>query len=187
MRPGTVSIRSSVSGSVVIWQVIKDVMMKKAVDTQDEENLRTEYSALCANINQLASFRFTLIGFYVAAIGLISSGGSGVDKFLMLLWISLCFWILELRNRALLSNMAERGTQIEREYWGYRGKQAYEPFISHWSKIRPAEDKNAGSPPPREVVSVLFFNVRLPVSHTLGLDLLFMGVMVYAAVRLFNP
>ncbi|MBI5953305.1 MAG: hypothetical protein HY865_16745 [Chloroflexi bacterium] len=161
--------------------------MKKAIDEQDEANLRTEYSAICANLNQLASFRFTLVGFYVAAIGLISSGGLGNDKFILLLWVSLCFWILELRNRGLHSSMAERGSQIEREYWGYQGKRSYEPFISRWSRIKPLVDKNAGEPPSRGKVKILFFNVKLPVSHTLGLDLLFLGVMVYSAIRLINP
>ena len=161
--------------------------MKKAIDAQDEANLRTEYSAICANLNQLASFRFTLVGFYVAAIGLISSGSLGNDKFILLLWVSLCFWILELRNRSLHSNIAERGAQIEREYWGYQGKRAYEPFISHWSRIKPIDDKNAGNPPSRDKVKILFFNFKLPVSHTMGLDLLFMGVMVYSAIRLITP
>jgi hypothetical protein len=161
--------------------------MKKAIDAQDEENLRTEYSAICANLNQLASFRFTLVGFYVAAIGLISSGGLGNDKFFLLLWVSLCFWILELRNRGLHSNMAERGAQIERKYWGYQGKRAYEAFISRWSRIEPSDDKSAGDPPARDEVRVFRFSVRLPVSHTLGLDLLFIGVMVYSAIRILNP
>jgi hypothetical protein len=161
--------------------------MKKTIEATDEANLRTEYSAICANLNQLASFRFTLVGFYVAAIGLISSGSLGNDKFILLLWVSLCFWILELRNRSLHSNMAERGSQIEREYWGYQGKKAYEPFISHWSRIKPITDKNAGAPPSRDKTRILFFNIGLPVSHTFGLDLLFLGVMAYSAIRIFHP
>jgi hypothetical protein len=161
--------------------------MKKGLDEKDEANLRTEYAAICTNLNQLASFRFTLVGFYVAAIGLISSGSLGNDKYILLLWLSFCFWILELRNRGLHSNMAERGAQIEREYWGYQGKRAYEPFISHWSRIKPINDKTAGEPPLIDKIRVLFFNVKLPVSHTIGLDLLFIGVMVYSVIRLLNP
>ena len=164
----------------------KDVNMTKSLDPQDEANLRTEYSAICANLNQLASFRFTLVGFYVAAIGLIFSADTGTDKFFLLLWISLCFWILELRNRGLHSNMTARGAQIERDYWGYKGKRAYEPFISRWSRIEPRGDKNAGEPPARDEVRFLFFDVRLPVSHTLGLDLLFLGVMIYSVIRMIS-
>ena len=159
--------------------------MNETITTSSESNLRAEYSAICDNLNQLASFRFTLVGFYVAAMGLIVSGNPSKDKFILMLWISLCFWILELRNRGLHSNMAERGMQIEREYWGYKGKRAYEPFISHWGKKKPLDDSEASEPPRRDAVRMLFWNLNLPVSHTLGLDLLFLGLIVYSALRLF--
>ena len=161
--------------------------MGKTIDESKEGNLRIEYSALCSNLNQLASFRFTLVGFYVAAIGLLSSTNLGKDKFILLLWISFCFWILELRNRNLHSNITERGVQIEREYWGYEGEQAYEPFISHWSRKKPIGSTNAKKPPSIGKVHVLFFNIELPVSHTLGLDLLFLGIIIYSIVRLIIP
>jgi hypothetical protein len=158
--------------------------MNEATATSHENNLRTEYSAICSNLNQLASFRFMLVGFYVTALGLIVRGSPGRDKFLLMLWISLCFWILELRNRGLHSNMTERAMQIEREHWGYRGKRVYEPFISHWNKKRPLDDSEASEPPGRDTVRILFWNLKLPVSHTLGLDLLFLGVIVYSAMSL---
>jgi hypothetical protein len=47
--------------------------MDAITGTTEEKNVQTEYEAICANLNQLASFRFTLIGFYVAAMGLMSS------------------------------------------------------------------------------------------------------------------
>ena len=53
--------------------------------TTKEDNIRTEYEAICANLNQLASFRFTLIGFYVAAMGFMSSASPGRDKFILML------------------------------------------------------------------------------------------------------
>jgi hypothetical protein len=151
-----------------------------------EDDVRTEYSALCANLNHLASFRFALVGFYIATLGLITSGNLSGEKFALMLWVSLCFWILELRNRGLLNNMAERGCQIEHEFWGYKGERAYEPFISHWSRRKPLNDPKAGAVPPRDAVQILFFKLRLPVSHTLGLDLLFLGVMVYSIIRLLG-
>src|SRR5437899_1003987 len=58
-----------------------DDSMGELPNEQQAENLRTEYEAICRNLNQLASFRFTLVGFYVAAIGLIGSGTAGHDKF----------------------------------------------------------------------------------------------------------
>jgi hypothetical protein len=159
--------------------------VNETISASDKANLRIEYSAICGNLNQLASFRFNLVGFYVTALGLIASGQPSRDKFLLMLWISLCFWILELRNRGLHTNMAERGMQIEREYWGYGGKRAYEPFISHWRKRKPRDDSEASEPPSRDNVRILFWNLRLPVSHTVGLDLLFLGVIVYSSLRLF--
>jgi hypothetical protein len=152
----------------------------------NEKNIETEYKAICANLNQLASFRFTLIGFYVAAMGLIAAANPGKDKFALMLWISLCFWILELRNRGLHTNMSDRGMQIEREYWGYKGERIYEPFISHWNQKTPVGDSEV-SKPNKESVKFLFWKTRLPdfVSHSLGLDLLFLGVIVYSIVQLW--
>lgn len=160
--------------------------MDTKTDTSDAQNIRTEYSAICENLNQLASFRFTLVGFYVAALGLIVSGSPSKDKFILILWISLCFWILELRNRGLHTNMTDRGMQIERQHWGYKGEKAYEPFISHWRRKKPSDDPKAPQPPARDAVQVLFLKLRLPVSHTLGLDLLFWGAIVYSVFQLLT-
>ena len=163
--------------------------MEKPNELSNEKNIETEYKAICANLNQLASFRFTLIGFYVAAMGLIAAANPGEDKFALMLWISLCFWILELRNRGLHTNMSDRGMQIEREYWGFKGKRAYEPFISHWSKKPPTNDSEAYkiSKPAKESVKFLFWKIKLPnfISHSLGLDLLFLGVIVYSIIRIW--
>jgi hypothetical protein len=156
--------------------------------TTKEDNVRTEYEAICANLNQLASFRFTLIGFYVAAMGFMSSASAGRDKFILMLWIIICFWILELRNRGLHTNMSDRGMQIERDHWGYRGKRAYEPFISHWRKEKPVDDPEADEPSElnKDSVKLFVWEARLPslVSHSLGLDLLFSGAIIYSVVRL---
>jgi hypothetical protein len=164
--------------------------MDAIAETAEEKNIRTEYEAICANLNQLASFRFTLIGFYVAAIGLISSASPGRDKFIMMLWISMCFWILELRNRGLHTNMSDRGMQIERDYWGYKGKRAYEPFISHWRKEKPVNDPEAAEPSKlnKDSVKLFVWNAKLPslASHSLGLDLLFSGVIIYSIVGLLT-
>lgn len=164
--------------------------MDAITETPDEKNIRTEYNAICANLNQLASFRFTLVGFYVAAMGLIAAANPGKDRFILMLWISLCFWILELRNRGLHTNMSDRGMQIEREYWGYTGKKAYEPFISHWRKEKPINDPEAIEPSElhKESVKLFFWKTKLPdfVTHSLGLDLLFLGVICYSVVRLLT-
>jgi len=77
---------------------------------------------------------------------------------------------------------------MERDYWGYRGKKAYEPFISHWRKEKPANDSEADetSKLDRDFVKPFVWRAKLPsfASHSLGLDLLFLGVIVYSVVRL---
>jgi hypothetical protein len=160
------------------------ILVQKLANPSNEENIRTEYSAICSNLNQLASFRFNLVGFYLVGIGFIASGSPNRGTYILLIWISICFWVLELRNRGLHTNMAERGAQIEREYWGYQGDRLYEPFISHWSKQPPKNDPEASEPHLADTVRILFWTVKMPVSHTLGLDLLFLGVIVYSIVRL---
>ena len=37
------------------------------------DNLRAEYAAVSAKLNQLPSFRFALAGFYVAGVGVVAS------------------------------------------------------------------------------------------------------------------
>jgi hypothetical protein len=84
--------------------------------------------------------------------------------------------------------MSERGVQIEREYWGYSGERAYEPFISHWSKQPPTHDLKARDipKPAQETVKFLFWKIKLLdfMSHSLGLDLLFLGVIIYSIIQL---
>jgi len=55
--------------------------MDTMTETLEEKNIRTWYGAICANLDQLASFRFILIGFYVTAMGLISSASPGKVHF----------------------------------------------------------------------------------------------------------
>lgn len=147
--------------------------------TVTEENIRTEYAALTTYGNQVASYRFTLVGFYTATIGLMMSSGDHLsnEKLILLLWLSIALWLLELRNRVLLFNLTERGVQIERSYWGYRGSRAYEPFICHQQK------------PGHDYTKLFIWDWKLPrkfLSHSFALDLMYFGVIVFAVCRLFT-
>jgi hypothetical protein len=159
--------------------------MRNEINKINEENIRAEYAALNSYGNQVVSFRFTLVGFYLAFIGLIMTGSPSVGKAFLILWLSIVLWILELRNRALLSNLSERGMQIERDYWGYSGSKAYDAFISHQNKVEPLNDPEAGEPPGLDYTKILFWRLRLPVSHTLALDLMYLGVILYTIIQLF--
>jgi hypothetical protein len=161
--------------------------MDEVKSRANEENIRTEYTALNSYGSLVVSFRFTLVGFFVAAVGLIAAVDFTKEKAALLLWLSIVLWLLELRNRSLLSNLSERSMQIERQYWGYRGLRAYDPFVSHQNKLKPDDDPDAGDPPGPDSTKILFWRVRLKIiSHTIALDLLYLGVIGYTIYKLFS-
>ena len=87
---------------------------------QDPENLRAEYSALSAYFNTVVTFRFTTLGFYLAAVALICGGEApSRSRAFVLLVITVSLYLVELRNRTLYKNLSDRAMQIEREGWGY--------------------------------------------------------------------
>ncbi|MFC1635197.1 hypothetical protein ACFL5Z_10165 [Planctomycetota bacterium] len=43
-------------------------------DKPDPNDIRSEYAALSSFHNSVVSYRFTLLGFFVAAVGIILSG-----------------------------------------------------------------------------------------------------------------
>lgn len=143
--------------------------------TDKKENIRTEYLALNAYGGQVVSFRFQLVGFYMAAVGLLAvSCIEANTKGILLLWISVVLWLLELRNRSLIDNISKRGMQIECEYWGYRGDKSFEAFIGRQN--RPKYDLND-----YDFTTIMgVIKVRWPLSHTLVLDIMYMLVIIYA-------
>jgi len=152
----------------------------------DPEDIRTEYFALSSFFNTVITFRFTTLSLYLAAVGFIVSGTLSKEKAALLLGISIALWLLELRNRSLFHNLAERGIQIEREYWGYRGPKAYEPFYSHMMKVRPAREKDpeAPEPPPLDYPMLWSWKVKLAISHTKAFDLVYLFVVLFALYSL---
>jgi len=87
----------------------------------DPDDVRCEYSALSSFHNSVVSYRFTLLGFFVAAVGIILGGDVTIDKAFLLLALTIAMYIVELRNRVLYYEMTKRAMQIERECWGYKG------------------------------------------------------------------
>ncbi len=153
----------------------------------DRDDVRAEYLALSSFFNTVITFRFTTLSLYLAAVGFLVSGTLTKEKSALLLGMSVALWLLELRNRSLFHNLAERGIQIEREYWGYKGSKAYEPFYSHMMKTRPLRDKdpNAPEPPPLDYPTIWSWRVKIPISHTKAFDLLYLVVILFALYNLF--
>lgn len=155
---------------------------------KNNDDIRTEYSALSSYFNAVVTFRFTTLGFFIASVGLIVGSSPSKEKAFLLLGISISLWLLELRNRSLFTNLAYRGMQIERDFWGYRGLSAYDPFYSRQIKVKPAIDKDseATDAPPPDHTKIFFWKVNIPITHTVALDLLYIIVMVFALIQLFT-
>lgn len=154
------------------------------------EDVRTEYQAVAQYMNNLVTFRFTALGFYLAAIGFIAGKDTNASAAALLIGITVAVWIIDLRNRALIASVSGRGVQIEREEWGLRGTRTYDGFFSRMVKTIPTDDPHAPKRPGVDTVEVLglTFPIKIPgikrrvgvVSYTLALNLLYLSVVAFA-------
>ena len=145
----------------------------------DPENLRTEYDALSAYFNVVVNLRFTILGLYLAAVGLIVGGSPSLEKYFILLVLTFFVFWIELRNQSLAKNVSDRGMQIEREYWGYSGDRVYEPFYSHQLKT-PADGQKKPEPDYPEIHGKV---LKILTSHTIALDSLYTIILIYALIN----
>ena len=162
---------------------------RNQICAQETDQLKTEYAALSSFFNRVVTFRFTTLGFFLATVGLIiGRGTTSPANSILLCCISIALWLIELRNRSLLNNISRRGMDIERRYWHYKGPgRAYQPFYSHMMKESPpAEtDPNPGPKPPPDYTHVFWgLKIKREISHTLGIDLLYLFVFLYAIGQL---
>jgi hypothetical protein len=84
---------------------------------------------------------------------------------------------MDVRNRSLARTFALRGTQIERQFWGYTGSEAYDGFFSRQTKL-PLD--RAPEPPPLDPGFIWRWRLPFGVGYTLAIDLLFSVVGVYS-------
>jgi hypothetical protein len=93
-------------------------LTKKQLKEELPENLRTKYNSLAAYNNSVVTFRFTTLGFFLAAVGLILGGTPSLGKYIILTLIIFSLYIIELRNRFLKNENDAQANQIEK-MWGY--------------------------------------------------------------------
>ncbi|HPO12995.1 MAG TPA: hypothetical protein PLI09_06085 [Candidatus Hydrogenedentes bacterium] len=166
----------------------------RAEPPRTSDDIRAEYAALSAYFSTVINFRFTTLGFFLAAVGLIVSADVPTHAHaLLLLLVALGAWIVEMRNRSLFRELADRGIEIEREVWGYKGADAFKPFYSRMLKTKP-QDATSAALPPAVKTKLLFWEFGWEfgakhLSHTLGIDLIFLGVVAFAIWQLvvLNP
>ena len=170
--------------------------------TYKEEDTRAEYSAVVGYHTAIVNSRFTVAGLYVAAVGFLAGAVFGKDTSAvariagsgLACWLTLCLWILELRSRALFTNLAHRGIDIEHRYWGLtEGEDWYCGFFSRQYKEPPQGelDKDGLSrrkKPDRPTLGWAKKPMRESlsrfISHSLGLDLLYAGCGIFWLIAL---
>jgi len=167
-------------------------MTERPKPAQNPDDVRSEYSAIVGYHGSTVSSRFTISGLYVAAIGLIAAAVFKKEVTwevravgsLLAWWLTMCLWILELRSRALYTNLAHRGIDIEHWKWGLVGKDWYAGFFSRQYKEAPtksAEAANVPNIPTWDRPKIAWMKQPLSekvsryISHSWGFDLLYAG------------
>ena len=140
----------------------------------------------------LVNSRFTIAGLYVAAMGFIAGAVFKEDMAshfqaaasFLACWLTVCLWILELRSRALFTNIAHRGIEIERNHWKLDGANAMSGFFSRQLKVLPSPTSNHVTSPDRPSLGgwprkPLPERLSRYISHSVGLDLLYAGGLIF--------
>ena len=154
-------------------------------DYNKQDDLLAVYSAVVDYHNNLVHMRFTVAGLYLAASGFLvgamfsSSDWHGTKLSVTLLGLSLTAIarLLEIRTYCLLENLGDKGSEIERKLQ----LDGIDGFFALMSKQ---------TIPPRCPFTriPLTWNpkvIRYIVSHSLGLDLLYLCFAMFWTLTLF--
>jgi hypothetical protein len=117
----------------------------------------------------VVNFRFTVIGFYLAFLGLVVSQYNDsfkeINRFLLcavIVIITIFVWFLDLRTRVLYNSIGFRGYEIEMDLWKFEKNAGSHPFYTHMMKIE--KNPNESSNDIRLEINTRFINRRHPNS-----------------------
>jgi len=156
------------------------------------EEARAEYSACVGYHTALVNTRFTILGLYIAAMAFIAGAVFTPDISLdfraaislLACLLTVCVWILELRSHSLVTDIAYRGTEIERNYWKLNGENSNSGFFSRQHKL-PEETSSEASLKVNHDLPVAFepdkqrAKVTKYISHKFALNLLYGGCLLF--------
>ena len=150
------------------------------------ENVRAEYAALIAYHNSIVTHRFTLAGFFVAAVGVIAKGGTKLHEAFLLLGLTAAAYIVERRNRDLYTQMSKRAMEIEEKPWGFNRSGPNDKTVPLFCRFRlddlhPDVQKELPDELVKQLKSMKNWLRRQTASHSRGLDLLYLVGVMYAA------
>lgn len=173
------------------------------IDQEVHANLRTEYSALSSYFSSIVGFRLTLLGFYLAAIGLIFSGDWPVPIPVSCLGIviTLSLYIFELRTRILFHHLAKRAIEIEQVDWKNKNKaelakpeeKNHNSALPLFSRLFPLdlEQYNLNSKISEvysETPAMIFQKIPIKgvfISHSVALDIIYLFILVFFFISIF--
>lgn len=160
--------------------------MCDTITQPNPDNVREEYKALIAYHNSVVTYRFTLLGFFAAAVAFIAKQGMGIPQALLLLFLTIGLYIVERRNRVLYTQMSKRAMEIEEKHWGFNRKDNNDRTVPLFCRFRLDElsqQVRNGLPDElkKELESMGRWSIRrLTASHSVGLDIFYLSVMLYA-------
>ena len=152
----------------------------------DPDNVREEYKALIAYHNSVVTYRFTLLGFFAAVVAFIAKQGMDIPQALLLLFLTIGLYIVERRNRVLYTQMSKRAMEIEEKHWRFNRSTINDSTVPLFCRFRldelSQEEKNKlPNKLKKELESMGRWSIRrLTASHTVGLDIFYLSVMLYA-------
>lgn len=143
----------------------------------EQENIRAKYRTLLDYINSVVTFRFTTLGFFLAAVALILSGAPTLGKYILLCLITIALYIIELRNRFLKNRLDLQRKNIEKK-WGFdeNGMDDNEPEPTYIFFIPFKTEKNSKNED----------YVKSGITHSLALDLLYFVILFYALCHVIS-
>jgi hypothetical protein len=171
--------------------------MKEKTVSPNPDNVRTEYAALIAFHNSIVSHRFTLLGFYLASVGLIAGKDPSFLEAFLILGLTISMYMMELRNRILYMQMGQRAIEIEIKYWQLnRIDNGVDNGLPLFCKMRyrdlPEEIKSTLT---KQQVEEIEHNPKfwnrweipfLPTNHSRGLDFLYAFIGIYAVAKMIS-
>jgi hypothetical protein len=155
-----------------------------------DENVREEYKALISYHNTVVTYRFTLLGFFAAAIAFIAKQGLDLGQSILILVLTIALYIVERRNRFLYLQMGKRALEIEMNHWKMNRIADNDKTVSLFCRFyineviklnyEVSDDLKKEAKQTSKYSSYRYFS-----SHTIGLDIFYFSVFLYSVWSIF--
>ena len=140
----------------------------------------SEYAALAGFVGQVNRFRFAVLGLFLTAAGFVLSRPTRSTAALILV-LSFLLWATELRTRAILLGLVDRGKELEA---GGNPDEEADAHPMMFAQIHDSKDQETNIGPhsregaPRRNALPWF------VTHTFTIDLIYLVVALYSVLVL---